>query len=51
VDCGTGDGFYVATREFVNRLPSQPAGGFEPGGHDAEFWREQLPGELAWLAS
>ena len=51
VDCGTGDGFYIATREFVNRLPSQPAGGFYPGGHDAEFWREQLPGELAWLAS
>jgi S-formylglutathione hydrolase FrmB len=51
VDCGTGDGFYIATREFVNRLPRQPAGGFEPGGHDADYWRAQLPGELAWLAS
>ena len=51
VDCGTGDGFYIATREFVNRLPRQPAGGFEPGGHDADYWRTQLPGELAWLAS
>ncbi|MGA8548187.1 MAG: alpha/beta hydrolase-fold protein [Mycobacterium sp.] len=51
VDCGTGDGFYVATREFVNQLPRQPAGGFYAGGHDAEFWRQQLPGELAWLAS
>ena len=27
------------------------AGGFEPGGHDADYWRAQLPGELAWLAS
>jgi S-formylglutathione hydrolase FrmB len=51
VDCGTGDGFCIATREFVNRLPRQPAGGFEPGGHDADYWRAQLPGELAWLAS
>jgi S-formylglutathione hydrolase FrmB len=51
VDCGTGDGFYMATREFVNQLPRQPAGGFYPGGHDAEFWRTQLPAELAWLAS
>jgi enterochelin esterase-like enzyme len=32
-------------------LPRQPAGGFEPGGHDADYWRAQLPGELAWLAS
>jgi S-formylglutathione hydrolase FrmB len=51
VDCGTGAGFYIATSEFVNRLPRQPAGGFEPGGHDADYWRAQLPGELAWLAS
>jgi S-formylglutathione hydrolase FrmB len=51
VDCGTGDGFYVATREFVNQLPRPPAGGFAAGGHDATYWREQLPGELAWLAS
>jgi S-formylglutathione hydrolase FrmB len=51
VDCGTSDGFYVATREFVNELPRPPAGGFYPGGHDADFWRQQLPAELAWLAS
>ncbi|MBV9722850.1 MAG: hypothetical protein JO082_13155, partial [Mycobacterium sp.] len=51
VDCGTGDGFYVATREFVNGLPRPPAGAFTSGGHDATYWREQLPGELAWLAS
>src|SRR5271156_4922271 len=26
-----------------------PAGGFSPGGHDEAFWRQQLPGDLAWL--
>ena len=51
MDCGTGDGFYFATREFVNQLPRQPAGGFYPGGHDADYLHAQLPGELAWLAS
>ncbi|ORV98100.1 hypothetical protein AWC14_13720 [Mycobacterium kyorinense] len=51
VDCGTGDGFYVATRQFVNELPTPPAGGFYPGGHDADFWRQHLPDELAWLDS
>ncbi|MCV7316051.1 hypothetical protein H7J77_10920 [Mycolicibacillus parakoreensis] len=51
VDCGIGDGFYVATRQFVNHLDTPPAGGFTPGGHDAAFWRSQLADELAWLAS
>lgn len=51
VDCGTGDGFYVATRLFVNQLPTPPAGGFYPGGHDADFWRGHLADELAWLDS
>lgn len=51
VDCGTGDGFYVASRQFVNHLAKTPAGGFYPGGHDATFWRGHLGDELAWLAS
>lgn len=50
VDCGTSDPFYAATREFVAQLPTTPAGGFSPGGHDAAFWSAQLPGELAWMA-
>lgn len=49
VDCGTGDGFYVATSQFVNHLDTKPAGGFYPGGHDADFWRAHLSDELAWL--
>ncbi|KAA1252105.1 esterase family protein [Mycobacterium simiae] len=51
VDCGTGDRFYFATREFVSQLKTPPAGSFSPGGHDTDYWREQLPGELAWMAS
>ncbi|MBS4728650.1 hypothetical protein MSM1_10000 [Mycobacterium sp. SM1] len=51
VDCGTSDRFYPATQQFVAQLRTPPAGGFSPGGHDVAFWRKQLPGELAWLAS
>ncbi|MCV6985049.1 hypothetical protein H7H78_06190 [Mycobacterium shinjukuense] len=51
VDCGTGDRFYFATRQFVNQLKRPPAGGFSPGGHDVDYWRAQLPDELAWMAS
>ncbi len=50
VDCGYGDPFYAASREFVARLPNPPAGGFAPGGHDGSYWSSQLPAEIAWLA-
>lgn len=51
VDCGTSDRFYFATRQFVNQLHKPPAGSFSAGGHDVSYWRKQLPGELAWMAS
>ena len=51
IDCGTGDRFYFATRQFVNQLKTPPAGSFSAGGHDIDYWRAQLPGELAWMAS
>lgn len=51
VDCGTGDPFYAATKQFVAQLPNPPAGGFSAGGHDAGYWSSQLPGEIAWLAT
>ncbi|HUH71644.1 MAG TPA: alpha/beta hydrolase-fold protein [Mycobacterium sp.] len=51
VDCGTGDRFYFATRQFVNQLKTPPSGSFSAGGHDMSYWRAQLPGELAWMAS
>jgi hypothetical protein len=51
VDCGTGDRFYAAARQFVAQLDRPVSGGFSPGGHDDTFWRAQLPDELIWLAS
>ena len=50
VDCGTSDRFYPATRAFVNQLKKPPAGSFSEGGHDVDYWRAQLPGELTWIA-
>jgi enterochelin esterase-like enzyme len=51
VDCGTSDRFYLATRQFVNQLKKPAAGSFSAGGHDMSYWRQQLPGELTWMAS
>jgi S-formylglutathione hydrolase FrmB len=50
IDCGDSDPFYSATKEFIAQLPTAPAGGFSPGGHDGAFWSSQLPAELTWLA-
>lgn len=50
IDCGYSDPFYEATKAFVASLPTPPAGGFSPGGHDAAYWGSQLPAEISWLA-
>lgn len=50
IDCGYGDPFYGATKAFVAQLPTPPAGGFSPGGHDGGYWSAQLPAEIAWIA-
>jgi S-formylglutathione hydrolase FrmB len=50
IDCGDDDPFATATRAFSSQLPTPPAGGFSPGGHDGAYWSSQLPAELAWLA-
>ncbi len=49
IDIGNSDPFASATRQFIAQLPTPPAGGFSPGGHDAGFWSSQLPAEAAWL--
>jgi S-formylglutathione hydrolase FrmB len=51
VDCGIGDRFFFSSSQFVSQLKTKPAGSFSPGGHDMDYWRAQLPGELAWMAS
>ena len=50
IDCGYDDPFYAATRQFIAQLPSPPAGGFSPGGHNAGYWSSQLTPELVWAA-
>lgn len=50
IDCGNDDPFYAATQQFIAQLPTPPAGGFSPGGHDASFWSTQLSSELSWAA-
>jgi S-formylglutathione hydrolase FrmB len=51
VDCGIFDRFSFASRQFVSQLKKPPAGSFSAGGHDVDYWRGQLPAELAWMAS
>jgi enterochelin esterase-like enzyme len=51
VDCALDDRFCPAAHQFIAQLHTPPAGGFTPGGHDEAYWRQQLPSELAWLAS
>jgi hypothetical protein len=51
VDCGTGDPFYPAARDYVDALSPPPAGVFQPGGHDPGYWRRMAPQQLAFLAA
>ncbi|MCV7191339.1 alpha/beta hydrolase [Mycolicibacterium brumae] len=50
IDIGYDDPFYDATQDFIAQLPSPPAGGASPGGHDGAFWSSQLSAELDWMA-
>lgn len=50
IDIGTSDPFYAVTRRFVGELGPRPAGGFEDGGHDADFWRRMAPTQFRFLA-
>lgn len=50
VDCGEGDPFYPATRDFVHGLEPRPAGGFSRGDHDIGYWRRVVPKQLRFLA-
>ncbi len=50
IDCGEGDPFYAATRDYVDGFSQPPAGGFEPGNHDAGYWRRIAPEQMRFLA-
>ena len=49
VDCGEGDPFYAATRDYVGGFTVPPSGGFQPGGHDVDYWRRMAPAQLRFL--
>ena len=50
IDCGQGDPFYAATRDYVAGFDVPPAGGFQPGDHDVGYWRRMAPHQLRFLA-
>jgi enterochelin esterase-like enzyme len=49
IDCGAADGFAPVTRDLRATISPTPAGGIEPGGHDAAYWRGQAPAQLAFV--
>lgn len=51
IDCGNGDPFYFAVREFIQDLPEAPAGGFEDGAHTYGYMRRVLPNQLRFLGA
>jgi pimeloyl-ACP methyl ester carboxylesterase len=51
IDCGRQDPFYEADKAFAAALPEPPAGGFEPGGHNDDYWSRVAPAEIDWIAS
>jgi pimeloyl-ACP methyl ester carboxylesterase len=46
IDCGTGDPFYDASRQFVDHLEPEPQASFGSGFHDAAYWRSIAPAQL-----
>jgi S-formylglutathione hydrolase FrmB len=50
IDCGEGDPFYQATRDYVAGFDTPPAGGFQRGDHDVGYWRRMAPHQLRFLA-
>ena len=51
VDCGRQDPFYDADVAFTQALPEPPAGGFEPGGHNDDYWSRVAPAEIDWIGA
>jgi len=51
IDCGTGDAFYRDVQDYVAGFDAEVTSTFEPGAHDAAYWRRMLPDELAFLGA
>jgi len=49
IDIGDNDSFTPAVKQFRSELTVTPAGGVQPGSHDAAFWMRVAPEEIAFL--
>ncbi|GAA4818989.1 alpha/beta hydrolase [Nocardioides caeni] len=49
VDCGQGDPFCAAGRDYVDGFDHRPAGGFQLGDHDRGYWRRMAPDVLQFV--
>jgi S-formylglutathione hydrolase FrmB len=49
VDCGEGDPFYDAVKDYRAGFDDEPAGGFALGDHDLGYWRRIAPDQIAFL--
>ena len=49
IDCGTDDALLPSVQDYVSGLPGHVEGGFQPGGHESEYWRLILPSILSFL--
>ncbi|MCL8026029.1 alpha/beta hydrolase-fold protein [Nocardioides bruguierae] len=49
IDCGEGDPFYAATRDYVAGFSVKPSGGFQRGDHTLDYWRRLAPSQLGLL--
>ncbi len=50
IDCGWGDPFVDAARDFAAGLVPPPAGSFGVGAHDDAYWRRLAPDQLRFVA-
>ena len=52
LDCGRGDPFQAAVHRYRDGFAAarRPAGGFQAGAHDLDYWRRSAPPELAFLS-
>ncbi|GAA3817689.1 alpha/beta hydrolase-fold protein [Nocardioides panacisoli] len=49
IDCGEGDPFYDAVKDYRAGFAEEPAGGLALGDHDIGYWRRIAPGQVAFL--
>jgi S-formylglutathione hydrolase FrmB len=49
IDCGSEDDLAPSVRLYRAGLPGRVEGGFQPGSHDALYWRSILPDVLDFL--